>query len=152
MAVLVAVGGCGDEGPTKQEFIAQADRICADLDRRAERLARPPRSPDGLVRFSQETTRLVRDAVRRLGALELPENEQDRAGAQRYIDSVKASEGPASRLEQSSRRLEAAVEQRDRAAVQAAAVELQAALQEIQRTGDRSERAARQYGLTRCAE
>ena len=152
-AALLAAAGCGDTGPTKAEFIAQADAICADLDRRAERIgADRARTPDELIAQSRQIHQLVRDGVSRLRALELPENEQDRRGAQRYIDSVSAAERPAGHLEHASRNLEAAVRERDAAQARSALVELQQGFREVDRVGDRSDRVARGYGFKKCGQ
>ena len=150
-AVLVAAVGCGESGPTKQEFIANADRICADLDRRVEQATTTqPRNPQGLVSLSQNLTRVYRDGVRRLDALELPADEKERAGAQRYIDSVKKA-GPAlDRLEQGTKEVSGAVRQRSAGQARAALVEVQRSLQQIKRAGDESDRVAKSYGFKKC--
>ena len=152
-AALLAAAGCGDTGPTKAEFIAKADAICADLDRRAEQIGgNRARTPDELIAQSRQIQQLISDGVGRLRALKLPENEQDRRGAQRYIDSVRAAERPARTLGEGSKRLEAAVRERSRAQARTALVEIQQGLREFDRVGDESDRVARSYGFKKCGQ
>jgi len=83
---VLAVAGCGgnddDEGPSKQEFIAQADAICQEADK--EQAAVAGRGKGGLygtnfsdVAFLSRYNAVTRDALERLRALDAPEEDQE---------------------------------------------------------------------------
>ena len=163
--LLAVLAGCGgDDGddreapaergptPTKQEFIAKADKVCRDLERRSRRLGRrPPRSPEELVRLARRTTRLHREGLRRLEAIGLPAEGADRRGARRFVDSIRAISRPIEALERAAKQVDSAVEARSREKVQAAVLNLQEALINAQQADNKSHRIARRYGLEDCA-
>ena len=84
---VLSVAGCGggddDEGPSKQEFIAQADAICQEADK--EQAAVGGRGAKGGlygpnlsdVAFLSRYNAVTRDALERLRALDAPEEDQE---------------------------------------------------------------------------
>jgi hypothetical protein len=81
---VLSVAGCGggddDKGPSKEEFIAQADAICEKADK--EQTAVPGKQSQGIYGNFSDTAYLsqyngvTRDALKRLRALEAPEGDQ----------------------------------------------------------------------------
>ena len=96
---VVSVAGCGgdddDEGPSTQEFIAQADAICREAEKEQAAVegggARPgiygPNFSD--VAFLSRYNAVTRDALKRLRALDTPE--QDREAVDDVLSAVKGS-------------------------------------------------------------
>jgi len=96
---VLAVAGCGgnddDEGPSKQEFIAQADAICQKADK--EQAAVGGRGAKGGiygpnfsdVAFLSRYNAATRDALERLRALDAPE--EDQKAVDDVLSAVKGS-------------------------------------------------------------
>ena len=84
VAVLAGCGG-GDDGPTKKEYVAQADAICDAADKKEAPLGAPspgdredPKFYD--ANFQTRFNAISRDALRKLSALESPEDDRAAAG------------------------------------------------------------------------
>jgi hypothetical protein len=167
LAALVLLAGCEGEddsskrapapapkqGPSKREFIARADRLCAEVSRRGRDITTPePKTPEELVRAAREMTALYRSSVRRLERIGLPRNADARAGAERFLDSVRRLADPVGRLEQSAERLQRAVATRSRDRLETAVLELQEALIDLRQEDRRSTKVAKRYGMEDCAE
>ena len=75
---LVALGACS-QGPTKEEFIEQADRICREADSKTTDLERPT-SPDALAGFVTKAREITEGLLRDLRALETPEGDAEVIG------------------------------------------------------------------------
>ena len=82
---LVATGCIGgdddDEGVTKEDFIEQADAVCADygaqIEEAGEGLGQDATMDDVVALFNDEAIPLFREQVEELRALELPEADED---------------------------------------------------------------------------
>jgi hypothetical protein len=163
--LLLAVAGCGGgdkREPTsprasrpslnKKQFIAKADRVCADAQRRARRIGlNRPRSPQELARTARQTSRLVAEAERRFTAIGLPAGGAHRQ-AERFIASVKALGRPARLLERAARQLDAAVAKHSRERGHAAIFKLENALIDLEQADNESTRIAKRYGFRDCAK
>lgn len=97
-AVLVAtaVSSCGgDSGPSKAEFIEDADALCAEASRKAEpviaeHLPDPQNpTPEQILGAVQAAVPIQRETIAKIADLERPEDDEDEI--QNYID--KANEG-----------------------------------------------------------
>ncbi|MEA2299214.1 MAG: hypothetical protein QOF77_2150 [Solirubrobacteraceae bacterium] len=100
--VLAACGGSSSHskstsaaaGPTKAQFVAQADPICAAAKRRAPTkrllalIGQFPTPTQEIVRLLRRTTPVVKDAVRQLSAV--PPPAADRAAIARWISQIAA--------------------------------------------------------------
>lgn len=68
--------GCGDEGGddrlSREEFVRQADAICAEYDRRLEELP-DPANVDDLKALAAQAFPIAQEGIRRLRALRPPE-------------------------------------------------------------------------------
>jgi hypothetical protein len=74
-AALVLFAGCGESGGdrlTKEEWIAQADAICADYESRLDDLAEPRDIAD-VVRLADEAKPIAAEGVAELRELKAPE-------------------------------------------------------------------------------
>ena len=70
-AILVA--GCGgDDRPTREEFISEADAVCEEFDQRLEDVPEPE-SADDVERFADEARPVIEDGLAELRALQPPE-------------------------------------------------------------------------------
>ncbi len=95
---VLSVAGCGgdddDQGPSKQEFIAQADAICQEADK--EQAAVGARGAKGIygpnfsdAAFLSRYNAVTRDALERLRALDAPE--EDREALDDVLSALKGS-------------------------------------------------------------
>lgn len=99
---LGACGGDEDEGPTRAEFAARADRICAETSAQASPLLRrlvagapglTAARARRLAPVGAEVHELAGAYVRRLAALERPEDDRDEIAAwlvrtQEVVDAI----------------------------------------------------------------
>jgi len=93
---VLAVAGCGgDEGPSTQEFIAQADTICQKADKEQAAVA-GARGAKGIygpnfsdTAFLSRYNAVTRDALKRLRALDAPE--ADRKAVANVLSALEGS-------------------------------------------------------------
>jgi hypothetical protein len=133
-AVAVACGG-GDDRLSRGELQSRVNAICVEVDSQVKALGEPE-SIDEVAEFARKATRLAREGVAELRALEPPKDDE------RQYDRFLA-EGD--RVVALSRRLEEAAEEADAEA-------LEQILQEARDSEDRSDRVARDLGFDECAE
>lgn len=152
--LALALGACGgDEGTSKEDFVAKTDAICRDVKPRYKAVQRRrPTALQGLPDYFQRVQRLVDDAVARMEAVPLPSDKEDRRGAQAYVRAFKGLSEPLNEIRQDSADLRAAIAARDRDRVEQIGARLGKATQEIQGSGDRADEIARDYGIKECAE
>ena len=74
-AGVVALTGCGgDDRPSRDEFAAEAEKVCADLERRSDELSRTrPQDDAEIVEFATGARSAAQDAVKRIRELDVPE-------------------------------------------------------------------------------
>ena len=88
---VLSVGGCGgdddDEGPSSQEFIAQADAICQEADKKQTKGIYGPNFSDAA--FLSRHNAGTRDALERLRALDVPE--EDREAVNDVLSAIEGS-------------------------------------------------------------
>lgn len=135
LAALVAACGGGDDRLSREELQTEVNAICAEINRELEALGEPS-SIDEVAEFARRATRLAREGVADLRALEPPEEDE------RQYDRFLA-EGD--RVVALSRRLEKAAEEADAEA-------LEQILREARESERRSDRVARDLGFDECAE
>ena len=143
----LAVAGCGgDEGgdaPTREEFAAEAEKICADLEKQSDKLSETqPENNADIVKFTQDARKTAEGAVTRIGELEVPEGE-DGDKAQEWQDAVEreANDELIPALEE----LEKAAEDEDNQGILGAAQKLQG----LEST--ESDRLAKEIGAEGCS-
>ena len=88
-AGVLALAGCGgDDKPSKDEFAASAERVCADLEKRSDELSQTrPENNAEIVEFARRARSTAQDAVKRVRALEVPEG-GDGDKAEQWQDAV----------------------------------------------------------------
>ena len=95
---VLSVAGCGgdddDEGPSTQEFIAQADAICQEADKKQAAVRGSGSRPGIEANFSNGAflaryNAVTREALKRLRALDAPEEE--RKAFDGLVSAVKGS-------------------------------------------------------------
>ena len=140
----LAVAGCGgDDAPSRDEFAADAEKICADLEKQSDRLSETqPENNADIVKFTQDARKTAEDAVTRIGELEVPEGE-DGEKAQQWQNAVEreANDELIPALED----LEKAAEDEDNEGILAAAQKLQG----LEST--ESDRLAKEIGAEGCS-
>jgi hypothetical protein len=148
--LVVGCGGADTRKQTKEQFIAQADVVCAGVAERLQRKgATDPRTPEEIA----QANTILADAYGELGhalyKIELPSG-ADRSGAKAYVDSVKRTEPRLTKLKSSAQALVAAVNGTEPRALIDAANSVRAALDGFRRARADSDLLAIQYGLTIC--
>ena len=140
LALLAGCGGNGGGGAlTKDEFVQEADAICADVEGKLEDTQAELESattPEELAQAIDESIPAVRDGVDRLRGLEPPDDLQ--AQVDEWLELTERNLG---RLED----LRDAAEQGDQRALQEIATEAEA-------DEERADGVAREIGLDDCAE
>ena len=91
---LAACGDDDDEGPSTQEFIAQADAICQEADKKQAAVRGSGSRPGIYANFSNRAflsryNAVTRDALKRLRGLDAPV--EDRKGFDGLVFAVKGS-------------------------------------------------------------
>jgi hypothetical protein len=135
--VAVVAGGCGGGGKalSHDEFVRQADAICADYNDRIAALGTPQGLGD-LVSFAQKGNAIATEDVDRFAKLKPP-----KADAAAAADFVAAGRSVIDQLG----KLEAAGRKSDLGAVQKIAAQGRA-------NAERSRLIAKRLGLTECAK
>jgi hypothetical protein len=147
------LAGCGGEDSTpqsKEQFIAEADVVCAGV---AEDLRRKGATEPETAQEIAQANNILADTYGKLGEglskIELPVG-ADRRGAQAYVDSVSRTDPLLGKLKSSSRALVEAVNGSDRRALTIAANDVRAALDGFRKARADSDLLAVRYGLDVC--
>jgi hypothetical protein len=145
LAAVGALAGCGgDDRPSKEEFARSADAICVDLEKQSEALSdTEATNTQDIVDFAESARATARDAVERVGELEVPDG-ADGDVAQAWKDAVTSQ--AEDELIPALDRLEQAAKDNNKQGLLAAAQELQAL------ESSRAERLATDLGARRCAD
>ena len=89
LALAVLAAGCGGEDtPTKDEYIADLDKICKESNDRIQKL-KSPTTVKGIGPFAREARPILEDSVKDAEDLELPD--EDAAGFKAYVQGSKDS-------------------------------------------------------------
>jgi hypothetical protein len=131
---LAACGG-GDEGLSREEFLSEADSICAEYDQRVDEIDEP-QSIDDVERYADEAKPVIEDGMAELRALEPPDELE-----QQWDDYVASSEESVEYLDQ----LREAAAAGDQARIQEIA-------QEVSEKNEEADRLARDIGLEDCTD
>ena len=145
---IVLVAGCGgaDESVSKAEFIAAADKICVLRDARGRTLAREKGTSVG--RLSGKLADVYADAIAQVEALDLPAGAA-RAGARRYVASVRAMRKSVTRMKAAAAQVENAS---DLKALKDASAQLRVNVSTVQASSDVADQNARRYGMKSCGQ
>ena len=78
LPLLLLPVACGDDGPSKEDFIADGDRVCLDLRRDTDAVEQPaPTAPiQELSAYLDELTPIAERALEDFEALEAPEGDE----------------------------------------------------------------------------
>src|SRR3712207_2471904 len=88
LSAAALAAGCGDDGPTRQEFAREADRACADIERQFQDIGRAdPDTPAELIPVVQRSRDLLRQARRRLQEIERPGGD-DGEKAEAFVNAL----------------------------------------------------------------
>jgi hypothetical protein len=135
VAPLVA---CGDDGPSKEDFIADGDRVCLDLrrDLDAVELPAPTAGPDAVQAYLDDVRPIVEGAR---GDWNDVEASDDDDGEQLKEDVTATLDDQLAKLDD----VEAAVQANDPAATQEA-------VQQLEERGDDTDARLQRYGFEEC--
>jgi type IV secretory pathway VirB10-like protein len=137
LLAIVALAGlvaCGDDEPTKDEVIEQADEICKDAEEDIEEIQDVP--ADELGQAFEEGGERAQEAVDDLKAIEVPDEDKDT-----WDDFIEESEKQPEYFEDAQQ----AFEEGDNARVDEIAAESREAEEEAAEL-------AEDYGMDKCAE
>ena len=145
VGATVALAGCGgSDKPSKDEFAADAEKICADLEKQSAALSKnDPDSVGEIIAFTKKARTTAQDAVKRIQALETPEG-SDGEKAEKWKDAVETEAND--KLIPALDRLEKAAQANDEQAIVTAAQQIQG----IEAT--ESDNLAREIGAEGCAD
>jgi hypothetical protein len=142
VAVAVGAAGCGDDGPSREEYARQADRVCAEIDREVRRVGQVrPRNIQEVVQIVNRLQSTVGRGIDRLRRLERPAGE-DGETAQRFVGAL--DQEFRGQLVPAFDSLRASARRRDARGVQRALTRLR------RLSSEESERYARQLGARAC--
>ena len=133
--LLAACGGDGGEQLSKDEWLEQADAICAQADEDVEALTEPTKL-DEIPEFTDTASEISRDALSNLRALQPPE--EDQATVDEMLDLVE-------------QQIEIG-EQIGEAAADGDQEEVQRLAAEAEPLENEANEKARQYGLDDCGD
>ncbi len=148
VAVLAGCGG-GEEDTkieSKADFIAAADKICVERDKRSKKLA-TDRSND-VGRLTAKLADAYAAAIAEVEQLELPPGAA-RAGAAEYVKSVTAMRRPVQRMKASATKFVAADSVDE---FKSGATELRTNVNTVQAISDQADQNARVYGMKSCGQ
>ena len=119
----MSLAACGDDEdkPTRQQFAADANKICQDLEKAGQTLNNPE-SVAEIERYATQLEEEVDEAVGRLGKLETPAGE-DGEKAQKFIDEIE--KGTNEQIKPALGKLREAAQAKDEKAIVAAAGEIE---------------------------
>jgi hypothetical protein len=87
-ALVVAAGCGGDDKPSKEEFAADLDNVCAKSNEKVQKV-KAPKTVKEIGTFTRATRPILEDSIKEAEDLELPEEDADEFEA--YIQSSKES-------------------------------------------------------------
>ena len=87
LAALALAGCGGGDGPSKEDFVADADKICKDLEQQTQNLERPE-NVEEIKTFAQDLRKTAEEAVSKVEDLETPSGE-DGEKAEQWKEAVK---------------------------------------------------------------
>ena len=134
LIALVALAACGEDEPSKDEVIEQADEICKDAEEDIEEIQDVP--ADELGQAFEEGGERAQEAVDDLKAIEVPDEDKDT-----WDDFIEESEKQPEYFEDAQQ----AFEDGDNARVDEIAAESREAEEEAAEL-------AEDYGMDKCAE
>ena len=142
LAALVLAGCGGDDAPSKEDFVAEADKVCADLDKQSQELQQSePDNVQEIVEFTKKARSTTQDAVKRIRELEVPEG----------ADGDKAKEWQAAVTTEAENQLIPALDELQEAAEANDEKALVAAAQRIEQLeATRSDKLADELGMKEC--
>lgn len=131
---LVVFGACSS-GLSKEEYIEQADAICAEADAKTQDIA-PPKSAAELEDFVNQAEEVTAKLLADLRELEPPE--EGRETVEQMLKKIEEAMGYLPEIEEAAR-------SRDTQQLTAVAQQLQSAASEANRL-------AQEYGLEKCGQ
>ena len=144
LAALAFAGCGGDDAPSKEDFAADAEKICADLEKQGDELSKAePDSVEEVSKFATDAKKTAEDAVKRIQDLEVPDG-ADGDKAKEWQDAV-ASEAE-EQLIPALDELKKAADENDEQALVAAAQKIEGL------ESGKSDALAKEIGAEGCAD
>jgi len=131
--LALAAAGCGDSGPSKQEFIADLNAVCKKTNEKLQEVDNP-QSRKQVPRFVREARPIVNESIRDVEKLELPD--EDRKKFEDFISESKESLAAFDELKQ--------------AAEQNNGPELQRIVEKLAVKAEKRDVQAKKLGLSEC--
>jgi uncharacterized lipoprotein YmbA len=109
LALAVVLAGCGSSTPTKHDFVARANAICAGTLRQTRAIGAPTSAGAGLAAYLAKAVPLVQSEADQLRALKRPtDTARDRQTLTQYFSALDQVVAAYRRLETAARRGDAA--------------------------------------------
>ena len=134
VVLAVVLAACGDDGPSKAEFVTQADGACTAGNTTISTAAKPTNAQQ-VATAAGAATSTIEAQVGSLRALESPDG-QDKSLASGVINTIAEVVGPTKALQEAAGR-------NDEAAMAKAAVDMQA-------KADAASTSAQAFGMSQC--
>ena len=98
VAVLTAAG-CGGGGPSKEEYVADLNKVCQESNEKIQKIKRP-RNIKEIAPFMRESRVVLEDSIKQAEELELPD--EDKKQFESYIAGNRKSLDVLDDIEQAS--------------------------------------------------
>jgi hypothetical protein len=147
---LIGLVGCGGGDDTsKEDFIAEADKVCKDVDTKGRSLTSTT-TAQGVADVIAKSGELLDEGIRRLDEVPLPSDDQDRKGAEAWLNEAQKLQPIGDQFKQQADKLSEAAKSNDQATVNAATQEIQRTKEDAAKISQRSDELAKDYGLKEC--
>jgi len=97
--LALAVAGCGEDKPSKKEFVADLDAVCKKSNEKIQKLDNPTTIKQ-IPTFVRESRVVLDDSIKEAEKLELPDEDGDKFKS--YISDSKKSLSALNELEQAA--------------------------------------------------
>lgn len=132
-AAVLAAAGCGEDKPTKAEYVADLDKVCQQSKEGIDALPEP-RKLDDIPKFTRKVRPIVEKSIEDAEALELPEKDPGRFEA--YVKGAKEQLPAIDELEQAAKSGDAA--------------EVRSVNTELEKKDEARNAEAKKLGLKKC--
>ena len=88
LALAALIAGCGEDKPSKQEYITSLDKVCKESNEKIQKV-KSPKSVKEISTFSQDVRPILEDSIEEAEDLELPDEDAD--GFENYVAESKKS-------------------------------------------------------------
>ena len=133
LALAALVAGCGEDKPSKQEYITKLDKVCKESNDKVQKI-KSPRTVKEIGTFTRKARPILEDSIKDAEDLELPEEQGDE-----FEDYVSDSKKSLSELDEL-----------EKAADSGSTPEVRKVFTKITQENRKRDQQARKLGLKQC--